>query len=369
MILMFRDKCRVATRPTLVLGSIVASMFAGTLCGFAEDGNELAAQYAAEEKAFQAAVDRVAASVVRLETVGGRERGGGLALGNGPSTGLLLDSEGHIVTSAFNFLHDPDSILVQLPDGSRKAARLLGTDHSRKLVLLKIELDDKTALRVPEIANKKTIRVGQWAIAVGRIFPGNRPNISVGIISAVNRIWGKAIQTDAATSPNNYGGPLIDIHGRVLGVLVPLAPQGDSQTAGLEWYDSGIGFAIPGADVLRSVRRLKKGEDLYGGFLGVAFKQPNLSMAEAVVAACSPASPAQKAGLQAGDRIVAADGQKVSRAADLRQAVGRRYAGEKITIAVFRDGRELQVEIELAAPPKSEKRSKKGILIKRGQKD
>ena len=323
---------------------------------FADDRNELAAQYAAEETAFQAAVDRVAPSVVRLETVGGLVRAEGVVFGNGPSTGLVVDSEGHIVSSAFNFLRRPDSILVQLADGSRKAARLLATDHSRKLVLLKIELDDKAALRVPAITNKENIRTGQWAIAVGRTFPGNRPNISVGIISAVNRIWGKAIQTDAATSPNNYGGPLIDIHGRVMGVLVPLAPDGDSQTAGFEWYDSGIGFAIPVADVLRSVERLKKGQDLYGGFLGVSFKQANLSMAEPVVAACALGSPAQKAGLRAGDRIVAADGQKVSRAADLREAVGRRYAGEKITIAVLRNGREFRVEIELAAQPKPKKR-------------
>ena len=67
--------------------------------------------------------------------------------------------------------------------------------------------------------------VGQWAIAVGRTYEQPEPNLSVGVISATNRIWSKAIQTDAKISPSNYGGPLIDIHGRVLGVLVPLSPQ------------------------------------------------------------------------------------------------------------------------------------------------
>ena len=73
----------------------------------------------------------------------------------------------------------------------------------------------------------------------------HKPNISVGIVSAVNRIWGKAIQTDAKISPTNYGGPLVDIAGRVLGVLVPLSPMATDELAGVEWYDSGIGFAVP----------------------------------------------------------------------------------------------------------------------------
>ena len=89
------------------------------------------------------------------------------------------------------------------------------------------------------------MRVGQWAIAVGRTFESDRPNMAVGILSALDRVWGKAIQTDAAVSPNNYGGPLVDIRGRVLGVLVPLSPEAADEMAGVEWYDSGIGFAIP----------------------------------------------------------------------------------------------------------------------------
>jgi len=73
----------------------------------------------------------------------------------------------------------------------------------------------------------------------------------VGILSATNRIWGKAVQTDAKISPGNYGGPLIDIRGNVIGILVPLSPQGQGEVAGAEWYDSGIGFAVPLNDMLR----------------------------------------------------------------------------------------------------------------------
>ena len=100
------------------------------------------------------------------------------------------------------------------------------------------------------------------------------PSVSVGIISAVGRIWGKAIQTDAKISPINYGGPLIDIEGRVQGILVPASPQGEDVTAGFEWYDSGIGFAIPMEDVLAVLPRLKQGKDLKKGLLGIRMKSP-----------------------------------------------------------------------------------------------
>jgi serine protease Do len=113
-----------------------------------------------------------------------------------------------------------------------------------------------------------SMQVGQWTIAVGRTFSPEEPNVSVGVMSALDRVWGKAIQTDAKISPNNYGGALVDIHGRVLGVLVPLSPQAQQEVAGAEWYDSGIGFAVPLVDVLDRLEPLKAGEDQHPGLLG-----------------------------------------------------------------------------------------------------
>lgn len=234
-------------KTTIVLAAALV-LHAGAIFGQASAVDSLQAR---EEQAIKAAVARVAPSVVRIETVGGLERIGQLMVGTAPTTGLIVSGDGHIISSAFNFVQKPDSILVTLDGGSRRPAKLVATDHSRMLVLLKVDTD--ASLSVPEVVPEKEMRVGEWALALGRTFESSQANVSVGIVSALARIWGKAIQTDAKISPNNYGGPLVDISGRVLGVLVPMSPQGGAELAGVEWYDSGIGFAVPLESVMRSL--------------------------------------------------------------------------------------------------------------------
>ncbi len=300
-----------------------------------------------EEQAFRAAAARVAPSVVRIETLGGLEHMGKVLAGTGPTTGLVVSEDGHIVSSEFNFRHHPASILVRLPDGTRKPAKLVATDRSRMIVLLKIEVD--SPLPVPDFAPGDQLRVGQWALALGRAFEGDTPNMAVGIVSALGRVWGKAVQTDAAVSPNNYGGPLIDIAGRVIGVLAPLSPQGDDDLAGYEWYDSGIGFAVHADQILRALPRLKQGEDLLPGLLGVSFRGVNPAVTETVVAACHPNSPARKAGIKVGDRIAAIDGRPVERTAQLKEELAKFHAGEKVRLAIARGDERLEHEVELVA--------------------
>src|SRR5262249_11704508 len=151
--------------------------------------------------------------------------------------GLVVSEDGYIISSAFNFANKPTSIFIAVPgQKERFVAKVVATDHTRMLTLLKI---DAKGLPLQTATPKSEIRVGQTALAVGRTLAVDTetpPSVSVGIVSAIERIWGKCIQSDAKISPTNYGGPLLDIQGRVIGVLVPASPRAEGETAGFEWY-------------------------------------------------------------------------------------------------------------------------------------
>jgi serine protease Do len=318
-----------------------------------------------EERAMLAAVERVAPSVVSIETVGGLERVGQVLFGTGPTTGLVVSADGYIVSSAFNFAQKPSSILVGRSDGTRTPARLVATDRSRMLVLLKINVEGQK-LTVPEMVDEKDLAVGQWSIAVGRTFDPAKPSLSVGIISGLDRVWGKAIQTDAKISPSNYGGPLIDIRGRVMGVLVPLSPTKTGEMAGIDWYDSGIGFAVPMKQVYEALPRLAKGKDLLPGVMGIVFKGNDLYSEPPVLSAARPNSPAYHAGLKAGDKIVAINDHAIEWRAQLTHEVNQHYAGDKIRVTWLRGKERIERELELVDKLDPYARPFLGILPRRG---
>jgi len=299
------------------------------------------------ERAIVAATDRVAPSLVRIETLGGLDKVGAVLIGTGPTTGMIVGKDGLIISSAFNFAQKPAQILVYLQDGSRHPAKLIATDNNQKLVLLKIETERE--LPVPEAAPVKELRVGQTVIALGRAFETDKPNLSVGIISAVGRIWGKAIQTDAKISPNNYGGPLIDLQGRVAGILSPLSPQAAGEDAGVEWYDSGIGFAVPLASINRVLPRLEKGEDLYPGLLGISLKKGDIYVEPATIGAVAANSPASKAGWKVGDTIVKINDTPIARQNHLKHALGPLFAGDTVKVTLKRGSETIENEIPLVA--------------------
>ncbi len=304
-----------------------------------------------QQQAVRAAVEHVGPSVVQIETIGGTEKVGQLLIGTAPTTGLIVSAEGDIISSAFNFVQQPASILVTLPDGQRRPARIVARDRSRMLVLLKV--DSEMPLAVPTAAPRESMEVGETAIAVGRTFSPSQLNLSVGILSAKNRIWGKAVQTDANVSPANYGGPLVDLQGRVLGVLVPLSPQDETEIAGNEMYDSGIGFAVPLLDIQGQLARLQQGEDLFRGKLGIELKNPEGLDPDSVIGVVKLKSPAAEAGLQSGDRILAVNGTPTPRYSQLRHALLPLYAGDTITLEVQRGEQQLEFSANLVAeiPP------------------
>ena len=287
----------------------------------------------AEEQAFKQAAVLASPSIVRIDTVGGLDIVGRTLTSKAPTTGLIVSEDGFIVSSAFNFLSKPASVLITLPDGHRFPAKTVATDRLRMITLLKIEVN---GLKVPNVSPKAGIKVGQWSIALGRTYDSALPSISVGIVSAVDRVWGKAFQTDAKISPVNYGGPLVDTDGRVMGILVPLSPQGNSESAGVEWYDSGIGFAISLEDVFAVLDRLKLGKDLRPGLSGVAVKSADLYAVQPVIDRVRYDSPAYKAGFKSGDVIELVNGQPIKRLVQLFDQLKSRLEGDAIEMTVSR---------------------------------
>ena len=236
-----------------------------------------------EEAAFQAAAALGSGCVVQIETFGGLDRVESEIVSDGPTTGTVIDQDGWIISSLYSLRRQPASILVALPDGTRVPARLVARDYSRELSLRKIEINEKSkelgasvsGIEIANPAELASIQVGQWVVALGKTYSKEQVSQSVGIISALDRAYGRAVQTDAKISPINYGGPLVDLSGKVIGILAPISPgsffEGDSS----ELYDSGIGFAIPLSDILTRLPGLKSGEDVRPGKLGIVSSDQN----------------------------------------------------------------------------------------------
>lgn len=313
----------------------------------------------AEEQAFREVAVQISPSLVRIDTVGGLDIVGQVLTSTGPTTGVVIAEDGYIVSSAFNFISKPTTILVTLSDGRQFPARAIATDRLHMVTLLKVPVE---GLAVPPIAPKDSLKVGQWSLALGKTYSSPLPSVSVGIVSALNRVWGKAIQTDAKVSPVNYGGPLVDVQGRAMGLLVPLSPQGNTETAGVEWYDSGIGFAVPLDDILATLDRLKKGEDLRPGLSGIAIKSGDLYAEQPKVERVRYDSPAWKAGLKPGDVIDQINGRPIRRVVQLMQELKSRHEGETIEVTVKRDGESLTRPIELVGELKPYELPFLGIL-------
>lgn len=299
----------------------------------------------AEQQAISEAIAQASPWVVQLQVIGGPDRVDNVTLASGPATGVLLTPDGYVVTSQYRFDPAPATVIALLADGRQFATQIVATDHSRKLVLLRLVGGED--LPIAEPAPTDSYRVGQWAIALGRTYRADRANVAVGILSAVDRIQGRALQTDAAVSAANYGGPLVDIEGRVLGILSPMSPSSERSIAGVEWYDSGIGFAIPLAPWLSAVQRLKEGDDLELGYVGVQFAEGEAKETPPKVASTLPDSPAAKAGLAAGDLITAIDGRPVATQTQMQFAIKPHYAGDTIEIEFERDSRRQTTKLTL----------------------
>ena len=313
-------------------------------------------------KAFRVAAQKIEPALVTIESYGGvgakEGRIGGIRKqGEGNTTGVMVSPDGFILTSTFNFIQEPPVITVITSDGKRHYAKLMGRDDSRKICMLKI--DKVNDLPVPETISPDKIPVGTWAVSIGVGYGDTNPALSIGIISAKNRVGGRAIQTDANISPANYGGPLVDVEGRMIGLCVPMNPQSQAIGAGVEWYDSGIGFAIPVDIDDEVIQRLKDPEfRAYPAFLGVQMI-PNPGDKGLWIEQVVKGSPAEAANLQRGDVILGINDEEVTDMLQLRQVLNRFESGDQVELRIFvdEDQKEDDRIITFGPPQKSEEES------------
>ncbi len=312
-------------------------------------------------RAFRVAVAGVKESLVTIESFGGSSTaagkiGGIRQQGEGNTTGVMISTDGYIITSAFNFIEQPTTITVLTSDGVRRVAELKGRDDTRRICLLKIResaTDPLPEFQVPEFLSPEKVRVGQWAVSVGVGYGDSNPAISMGIISAKERVGGRAIQTDANISPANYGGPLLDIHGKVIGICVPMSADSQSLASGVEWYDSGIGFCIPVVGNETLIERMKEGRHIKRAFLGV--QTEDIEDADGIrITNVVAGTAAEKAEFKTGDIILKVDGTDIPNLAELRNVLAKMYAGDKVDVVYKRDDKEETVEVELGEPVREE---------------
>ncbi|MGH8868831.1 MAG: S1C family serine protease [Actinomycetes bacterium] len=268
----------------------------------------------------------------------------------GTGTGFVISPDGVLVTNN-HVVAGADSIRVTLADGNTYDARALGTDPSHDLAVLHI---DAKNLPTVQMGDSRALRVGDPVVAIGNALalPGG-PTVTDGIVSALGRTISTdgstrltgIIQTDAAISPGNSGGPLLDAQGRVVGINTAVASQGEN-----------IGFAIAVSDVRPVIGTLRQGEAVKQAFLGVQAtdvspavrEQLNLSADQgALLVQVEPGSPAASAGLQRGDVVTRVQGKAVRTAEDLTVQVQAHKPGDKVSLTVARGGSERQVQLAL----------------------
>lgn len=319
----------------------------------------------AEERALQQAVALVAPCVVQIETFGGLERLEDKLVSEGPITGTIIDADGWIITSLHGLHQQPASILVNLPDGSRAPARIAARDYSREIALLKI--DPPSPLPTASPSDPTSWQVGQWSIAVGKTYDARSVTQSYGVISALGRAYGRAVQTDAKVSPINYGGPLVDLFGRVIGILTPI-PAGEMLGEdGTVLYDSGIGFAVPLTDILARLPTMQAGNDIRAGKLGVVTADANEMAGPVKLSGAAPGSPAARVGLKAGDVVVQAQGKPIEILADFRHALASVDAGQLFEFVVERSGQTIPMQCELVGEIPVYRRRYLGIQLEKAE--
>lgn len=270
-----------------------------------------------------------------------------MALGSG----VIINAEkGYVVTNN-HVVDKATSIKVQLSDGRKFDAKVVGKDPRSDIAL--IQLKDPKNLTAIKLADSDNLRVGDYTVAIGNPY-GLGETVTSGIVSALGRSglnvenYENFIQTDAAINRGNSGGALVNLNGELIGINTAiLAPDGGN---------IGIGFAIPSNMVNNLTEQMVKYGQVKRGELGIMGTELNSDLAKAMkvdaqrgafVSQVMPNSSAAKAGVKAGDVIVSINGKPISSFAALRAQVGSMPVGSKVSLGLLREGKQVSVNLEL----------------------
>ena len=274
-------------------------------------------------------------------------------------SGVIVDArEGLIMTNA-HVVRGADEVQVTLTDRRVLDAEIMGTDPATDIAILKVEARGLSEL---DFADSEDIRVGDYVIAIGNPF-GLGQTVTSGIVSALGRTSGTTdysdfIQTDASINPGNSGGALINSKGELVGINTAII----SRSGG----NNGIGFAVPANMAEGVMRQLVEYGEVRRGRIGVLIADVTPTLQEAydlsvdrgaLVQSVSEGTPAEKAGLQAGDVIVGFNGEEIVSGGDIRNTVGLVEAGTRTDITFLRDGKRRTTQITVEAAPEEEEAS------------
>ncbi len=259
---------------------------------------------------------------------------------NGMGTGVVIDPRGYLLTN-YHVVDGVRDIQVTLSDGRAHSARLVARDAETDLAI--VQIDTEARLPVIPVGTSRDLMRGEPVIAVGNAF-GYDHTVTRGIISALNRAvqvsdaqsYEELIQTDASINPGNSGGPLLNIEGDMIGINVAVR-------AGAQ----GIGFAIPVDKAMAVAAKMLAAHNVKSVRHGLTVEEDDGGLR---VVAIEEGSPAAEAGIQPGDLLRSADGDRFQRALDFERALLDRNPGEPVELALRRDAAETEAEIVLSSP-------------------
>lgn len=294
----------------------------------------------------------------------------------GLGSGIIISSEGHILTNE-HIISGADKIKVTLADGREFEAKVKGADYRFDIALLKINAPD---LPYADLGNSDTLKIGEWAIAIGNPFSlavsNPQPSITLGVISALGRSLPKTnskgrtyldlIQTDAAINPGNSGGPLVNIHGEVIGINVAILSGSP--------VSNGISFAVPINDAKAIVEHLLWGENILYNWIGISIQDINYVLANnfdlkkaqgALVLKVVKGSLAEASGLRPKDIILKVNSEKVENTLDFINKISRVKDSEIVKLKIIRNTLPRIVRMKLSKMPEKLLKGKKYLKTKK----